>query len=174
MRWSPSADASDRGEPVVPPGTEPDAPRRRKRRLQTYERGELTVTFDPVRCIHAAECVRGLPDVFRPQERRWVQLEHAGPAEIAGVVTRCPTGALQYHLAGAADEAAPEGLAIRSTRHGPLYVRGAVRIELEDGTLIAEEHRVALCRCGASANQPFCDGSHLQIRFRDPRPDQAP
>ena len=50
---------------------------------------------------------------------------------------------------------------------GPLYVQGGVAVESEDGTPYEIRNRVALCRCGASANKPFCNGSHASIRFRD-------
>jgi CDGSH-type Zn-finger protein len=51
---------------------------------------------------------------------------------------------------------------------GPLYLRG--RITLPGGThaSVVEYTRVALCRCGTSANKPFCDGSHVRIGFDDP------
>jgi CDGSH-type Zn-finger protein len=50
---------------------------------------------------------------------------------------------------------------------GPLWVRGSIRIESANGTPYEIRSRVALCRCGASANKPFCNGSHASIRFRD-------
>lgn len=65
------------------------------KRLQTYEAPGITVTFDPGVCIHSAKCVRGLPAVFDARRKRWIQLEHATPDEIAAQVARCPSGALQ-------------------------------------------------------------------------------
>ncbi|WNB86893.1 CDGSH iron-sulfur domain-containing protein [Cellulomonas sp. ATA003] len=51
--------------------------------------------------------------------------------------------------------------------HGPLLVRGDVEILLGDGAPADRRRRtVALCRCGASAIKPFCDGSHKAIGFR--------
>jgi CDGSH-type Zn-finger protein len=50
---------------------------------------------------------------------------------------------------------------------GPLWVRGGIRIESANGTPYEIRNRVALCRCGASANKPFCNGSHASIRFQD-------
>lgn len=137
------------------------------KRLQTYETDEVTVTFDPNRCIHAAVCVRGLPDVYDPARRRWIRPELAPAAQVAEVAMRCPTGALRAVLRDAA--AAPvraEQLTIAMQHAGPLYVRGPVRVELEDGTVVVEEDRVALCRCGNSANAPWCDGSHRTLGFR--------
>lgn len=50
---------------------------------------------------------------------------------------------------------------------GPLWVRGGVRVESADGTPYETRNRVTLCRCGASTNKPFCNGSHASIKFRD-------
>lgn len=50
---------------------------------------------------------------------------------------------------------------------GPLWVRGGIRIESANGTPYEIRNRVTLCRCGASANKPFCNGSHASIRFQD-------
>jgi len=50
---------------------------------------------------------------------------------------------------------------------GPLWVRGGVRIESENGTPYEVRNRVTLCRCGASNNMPFCNGSHASIKFTD-------
>jgi CDGSH-type Zn-finger protein len=50
---------------------------------------------------------------------------------------------------------------------GPLWVRGGITIESADGTPYEVRNRVTLCRCGASVNKPFCNGSHASIKFRD-------
>jgi CDGSH-type Zn-finger protein len=50
---------------------------------------------------------------------------------------------------------------------GPLWVRGRLRIESEDGKPYEIRNRVALCRCGASVNKPFCNGSHASVQFND-------
>lgn len=50
---------------------------------------------------------------------------------------------------------------------GPLWVRGGIRVESANGTPYERRNRLTLCRCGASANMPFCNGSHASIRFQD-------
>jgi CDGSH-type Zn-finger protein len=50
---------------------------------------------------------------------------------------------------------------------GPLWVRGGIAIESADGQTYEVRNRVTLCRCGASSNKPFCDGSHVSIGFQD-------
>jgi CDGSH-type Zn-finger protein len=63
------------------------------------------------------------------------------------------------------------GLVQDPARHvsGPLWVRGGIPVVAADGTPYEVRNRVALCRCGASSNKPFCDGSHASIKFRDDR-----
>lgn len=43
---------------------------------------------------------------------------------------------------------------------GPIWVRGGIPIESEDGHIYEIRNRVTLCQCGKSENKPFCDGSH--------------
>ncbi|MBE2275108.1 MAG: CDGSH iron-sulfur domain-containing protein [Rhodobacteraceae bacterium] len=50
---------------------------------------------------------------------------------------------------------------------GPLVLRGGIRVQSADGDSYEIRNRQALCRCGASSNKPFCDGSHASIGFRD-------
>lgn len=50
---------------------------------------------------------------------------------------------------------------------GPLWVRGRIRIESANGIPYEVRNRLTLCRCGASSNMPFCNGSHASIRFDD-------
>ncbi len=50
---------------------------------------------------------------------------------------------------------------------GPLWVRGGITIESANGKPYEIRNRVTLCRCGASSNMPFCNGSHASIKFRD-------
>lgn len=65
-------------------------------RLQIYEAAGITVTFDPTRCTHSGNCVRGLPAVFDVGRKRWIKPELADPEAVAAQVARCPSGALQY------------------------------------------------------------------------------
>jgi CDGSH-type Zn-finger protein len=50
---------------------------------------------------------------------------------------------------------------------GPIWVRGNIRITSADGFEYEKRNRVTLCRCGASQNKPFCDGTHADITFKD-------
>lgn len=141
---------------------------RRARRLRAYESDQIAVTYDPRRCIHSAECERGLRRVFDPDRVPWIDPGQAEADTIAEVVERCPTGALHHERkdGGPAESPDTENVA-RVGPDGPLYVRGRLRIELPGGDVL-DETRVAFCRCGASKDKPFCDGRHEESGFCDP------
>jgi CDGSH-type Zn-finger protein len=50
---------------------------------------------------------------------------------------------------------------------GPVWLRGGVPVIAADGYHYEVRNRVTLCRCGASQNKPFCDGTHASIKFKD-------
>jgi CDGSH-type Zn-finger protein len=88
----------------------------------------------------------------------------------------CPGGRLRARQLGAAGGAviephfAPSIGLVQDTAKGvsgPLWVRGGVAVLSADGQAYEPRNRVALCRCGASANKPFCDGSHVAAGFQD-------
>lgn len=62
---------------------------------KSYVGADVTVSFDPEVCEHAAECVRGLPAVFDTQQRPWIQPDNAPADEVVAQVARCPSGALR-------------------------------------------------------------------------------
>lgn len=135
---------------------------------RTYRGDAIEVSFDFAKCVHIGECLRGAPEVFELGRRPWVVPDAASADEVAAVVERCPSGALQYRrLDGGADELGPEPPTVVPLRNGPLLVRGRVEVRHDDGT-VEVLPRAALCRCGASANKPFCDNSHLRNGFRAP------
>jgi CDGSH-type Zn-finger protein len=56
---------------------------------------------------------------------------------------------------------------IRPSKNGPLIVEGQVELfDTEGNEITVDKPRIALCRCGASSNKPFCDGTHSQIGFQ--------
>lgn len=134
-------------------------------KIYEYKGEAVSVTYDKHRCIHAAECVRGLPSVFDPKARPWIQPDGATADEVAEVVTRCPTGALRFVRHDGADgEAAADENVLTVAADGPVYARGRIVLQGAEGAV--EENRVGLCRCGASKNKPFCDGSHSEAGFQ--------
>ncbi|BDP40565.1 hypothetical protein DAETH_05340 [Deinococcus aetherius] len=134
-------------------------------RGKAYTGDGVTVYYDAPRCVHVANCVRGLPEVFRPRERPWIQLwNEADAGQVAQVVRTCPTGALHYALANGQAEAPEVPTTITPVPDGPLAMRGDLRIQTQGGE--QREVRAALCRCGASGNKPFCDGTHAKISWK--------
>jgi uncharacterized Fe-S cluster protein YjdI len=59
-----------------------------------YSKDDLTVVWQPKKCIHSANCWRGLPKAFNPKERPWITLDNVTSAEILEQVLKCPSGAL--------------------------------------------------------------------------------
>jgi uncharacterized Fe-S cluster protein YjdI len=132
-----------------------------------YRNDEIVVSWEPEYCIHTANCLIGLPQVFDVGRRPWVSIDAASADEIAQVVMTCPTGALHFQrLDGGEQEEAVEGTSVQPRLNGPLFVRGKVRIVDSQGNVVREDARIALCRCGHSANKPFCDGTHKTVEFR--------
>ncbi|HWJ44066.1 MAG TPA: (4Fe-4S)-binding protein [Gaiellaceae bacterium] len=133
---------------------------------RTYTGAAIEVDWEPKLCIHVQNCVRSLPQVFKADERPWIVIDAAAADEVAAAVERCPTGALHYRrLDGAPQEQAPAETTVDPRPNGPLFLRGRLRIVDDDGEVIREDTRVALCRCGGSANKPFCDGTHRTNGF---------
>ena len=62
---------------------------------RAYTAPGVTVFYDAGRCLHFAECVRGLPEAFDARKRPWIQPENASAEDVAEVVRRCPSGALR-------------------------------------------------------------------------------
>lgn len=135
-------------------------------KIYTYESEEITVTWDKFKCIHAKECVHGLPGVFNINEKPWIQPGKSNADEVAEVVMKCPTGALQFlRKDGQAKDYIPKENVLTVVEDGPIYISGDIKLKNLDGEIITEETRVAMCRCGLSKNKPYCDNSHIQGEF---------
>lgn len=146
-------------------------PERERGPHKVYANDAIEVHWEPRLCIHMRNCVTGLGAVFDPERRPWIDVDAAGPDEIAATVLTCPTGALHFRrLDGAAQEEPGEEATVEPRPNGPLFVRGHVRVVDPDGNLLREDTRVALCRCGGSQNKPFCDGTHRRIGFTTVEP----
>lgn len=63
-----------------------------------YTNGEVTIVWKTGICQHSGNCARGLPHVFKPKERPWINPEAASTEEIINQVNKCPSGALSYYL----------------------------------------------------------------------------
>lgn len=135
---------------------------------RAYTAPDISVYYDKARCIHYAACVRGLPQVFNPAQKPWIQADQALAGQVADVVRRCPTGALHYVLRDGTSEQ-PGATTVEARENGPLFLRGDLTVYAPEGSVpsgTVKDTRLALCRCGASDNKPYCTGAHRQIGFR--------
>lgn len=133
-----------------------------------YKSDDITVSFAPEVCIHAAECVKGLPSVFDTSKKPWVNVVGGTPDEIIDVIDRCPSGALKYELIDfepKVEEVKMEKTKITVMPNGPLMVEGNLSVNKMSGDNIKDGEKLFLCRCGQSANKPFCDGKHKAAGF---------
>ena len=123
---------------------------------------DVDIVYDGKRCIHARHCVLGQPGVFRANTPgAWIHPDAATPEALVTVAQMCPSGAIRYRRHdGGAEEAPPPVNLIQLRENGPLGVRANIVL---DGFSIGM--RAVLCRCGASKNKPFCDGSHNEAQF---------
>jgi uncharacterized Fe-S cluster protein YjdI len=126
-------------------------------RQKAYKAPEITVTFEATRCLHATECLNGLPEVFDASRRPWIQPDAAPADRLAKVVRRCPSGALRYELADGGREIPDRPTHITRTPVGQLIVRGELSLDTQEGTYA--ETRAVLCGCGDSHLKPYCDHS---------------
>jgi uncharacterized Fe-S cluster protein YjdI/CDGSH-type Zn-finger protein len=131
------------------------APTPDRAHVKQYDGPGISVSYDSARCIHAAECVRGLPTVFDTKRRPWIEPAAASAAEVVSVIRRCPSGALQFSLADGPAEEPVRPTRISFQDGGPMVLAGDLRLELGDGEQV--ETRATICVCGRSGNGPFCD-----------------
>jgi CDGSH-type Zn-finger protein/uncharacterized Fe-S cluster protein YjdI len=122
---------------------------------------KIDIGFDGKRCIHSRNCVLGHPEIFEPNAPgEWIHPE-AGPVDAVTFVARtCPSGAITYRRKdGGPEEQPPVVNLVRLRENGPLAFSAEIEIDGETSL------RATLCRCGASQNKPYCDGSHNKSGF---------
>jgi CDGSH-type Zn-finger protein/uncharacterized Fe-S cluster protein YjdI len=130
--------------------------------VETVRTADIELQFEGRRCIHARFCVTGAPKVFLANVKGpWIHPEAMPVADVVEIAHLCPSGAIRYQRRdGGPQEAAPP-VNLASVREGGPYAFRAPLII--DGA--AQGFRATLCRCGASRNKPFCDGSHHAAGF---------
>jgi len=132
-----------------------------------YVKGDLTVVWQPDLCIHSKKCFKGLPNVFNPANRPWVNLDDASNKTIRKQVDNCPSGALSYekHETESGTIENNDIMTVDVSNNGPILIKGPVAVSYNGKQEIREMKTTAFCRCGASGNKPFCDGSHKRVGF---------
>ncbi len=134
-------------------------------RRKAYVGDGVIMTDDRSICVHAGFCGDRFTNVWRMIK------DTDDPAvreRLIDMVRLCPSGALaasEEEDGEPMEPALPTSVAV--VEDGPLWVRGGVRVTGADGQDYEVRNRVTLCRCGASTNKPFCDGTHQEIGFTD-------
>lgn len=133
-----------------------------------YNNGEVTIIWEPGKCIHSAVCVKGLPNVFKPREKPWITIDGATTEQLVEQIKKCPSGALGFRMNEQKNVDASmddNSIEIQVIPNGPYLVKGKVTITHTDGSKEEKESSTAFCRCGQSSAKPFCDGTHRKINF---------
>ncbi|MDH3715160.1 MAG: CDGSH iron-sulfur domain-containing protein [Gammaproteobacteria bacterium] len=138
-----------------------------KDKCDQYQGKKIVIRDNRSICAHVGKCTDGLPLVWRMGQEPWIDADGADVAAIIEVIQQCPSGALSYTLEDEASDADSQTTAIFISHNGPYYVTGPIELADAPWGRGASRTRYALCRCGASKNKPFCDGSHWSVEFRD-------
>ena len=133
--------------------------------VKKYSNGEVTVIWEPGKCIHAGNCVRGLPEVFDAKARPWINIEGADSKSIINQVRDCPSGALSILGNEKSDAQPSSNTQVELMKNGPMVIDGEIKLTQADGSVILKNKKTAFCRCGASSRKPYCDGSHTSAGF---------
>ena len=135
---------------------------------KAYVGHSITIFDNRAICAHAGFCTDGLKEVFKDDANPWIDPDGAAVARVIETIGKCPSGALSYAIEGREVLDRPGPPCVTVTKDGPYAVTGGVElVGVSFGDGASKEH-YTLCRCGASANKPFCDGSHWEVKFHDP------
>jgi CDGSH-type Zn-finger protein len=137
-------------------------------RRVNYAGKSITIHDNRAICAHAGFCTDNLATVFHLHQEPWIDPDGASVEKIIETVRRCPSGALSYSVENAEHRDQDRVTMVTVTNNGPYAITGGIEllgVPFGDG---ASTEHYTLCRCGASKNKPFCDGSHWHVGFRDP------
>lgn len=140
------------------------------RQAETFDGPTLTLSDAQNLCAFARFC--------DPGGKIWSLIQETDNKESRDLVIReanhCPAGRLVVHdkkTGKEVEDQLPPSIGVIEDPalgcSGPLWVRGGITIESDDGKPYEVRNRVTLCRCGSSDNMPFCNGSHASIKFQD-------
>jgi uncharacterized Fe-S cluster protein YjdI len=150
--------------------------KKNKDSVKEFSNGEVTVFWKSDLCIHSANCLIRLPEVFNSKKKPWINIHASNSKDIMKAVDTCPSRALTYLKSTkfvtskprATAKMKPKFARIQILRNGPALVTGNFIVrDAKKKKIQIENEVVALCRCGGSKKKPFCDGSHQKIGFID-------
>jgi len=140
---------------------------RSKDEILTYEGEEVTIHYNRMLCSHAAECGKRQKAAFDSSRSPWIIADNASAEGLEEVVKVCPSGALRLSRPGEEPQLSrsdDNGIVVE--KNGPYRVTG-IPMHSARQAKGANPNKFVLCRCGASKNKPFCDGSHYDIGWKD-------
>ena len=131
----------------------------------------IVVKDDRSLCMHAGFCGNRSTNI-------WKMIKETGNSEVRAkviaMVEKCPSGALSFAFETEGEPLEPDfpkepnlPKEIVIVPDGPIWITGGIPLERSDWQPLETRNRVTLCRCGASARKPLCDGSHKEIGFSD-------
>jgi len=135
--------------------------------IKKYQKDDFAIVWKPKLCIHSAICVKELPEVYDPKGKPWIKQDNASVDELKVQIAKCPSGALSYEFKNQEQEKeiTMEDTKVELRKNGPLLVHGNLQVTDTEGKTEKKERITAFCRCGASENKPYCDGTHNSVGF---------
>ncbi len=135
-----------------------------ERKILHYQGQDIVVHYERPRCIHAEECVHGLPEVFDSTRKPWIDADATATERVAEVVRRCPTGALHYERRdnGPAEVTPGDKLSWKVMRPTPASrcAAAAPRNTNRSATAaMSTLHSRTRARPGPAASTPRCPGA---------------
>jgi CDGSH-type Zn-finger protein/uncharacterized Fe-S cluster protein YjdI len=157
-----ATDAATNGAGVIEPGNVAPTPRTVDG-VDYIEGRDLTLIYEGKKCIHSRFCVTWGPKVFIANVKGpWINPDAMPTDALTEIAHVCVSGAIRYKRKdGHPDEGPPPVNLVSVREGGPYAIRADIRLEGAP----AASYRYTLCRCGASKNKPFCDGSHHEVNF---------
>lgn len=135
--------------------------------IQNYPGDNITIHFNRSICSGAAECVRGLPSVFKSGDGEdWIRPNEDRVENIVATIRKCPSGALSFSIDNHVKIDDREIAKISIVENGPYEVE-AVEVTGKPSPTNCSTSKMALCRCGHSKNKPFCDYSHAEKGWKE-------
>ncbi len=130
--------------------------------VEHIEGKDMTLLYEGHKCIHSRFCVTGAPQVFLANVvGPWIHPDAMAVDSLVEIAHVCPSGAIRYQRKdGKPEETAPPVNLASIREGGPYAFRGQLSIAGNTSSF-----RATLCRCGASKNKPYCDGSHHEVNF---------
>ena len=143
------------------------SPERTADKRQDYVGQHITIHNNVLLCSHSERCVKNLGSVFNIHNTPWIDPDGDSVDKVRAVINSCPSGALSYSIDGEAPPIMERPPTIEIEKNGPYRVTGGIELNNADWGEGASREHYTLCRCGASKNKPFCDGTHVQFQFDD-------